>query len=72
MILFCFVFCLQETTTNTYEGHVFFFTDFKNKAKVFGRFSMDPTKVSCHALCPMFDGRPTNDGYLLLYYMPSP
>jgi hypothetical protein len=35
----------QETTTNTYEGHVFYFTDFDNKEIVYGRFRMHKNQV---------------------------
>lgn len=31
----------QETTTNTYEGHVFYFTEANNKAKELARFTMN-------------------------------
>lgn len=36
----------QETTTNTYKGHVFFFTDFKDKSKVYARYTMKADQVS--------------------------
>lgn len=35
----------QETTTNTYEGHVFFFTDYRNKLKEIARFTMTKDTV---------------------------
>eukprot|EP01034_Spumella_vulgaris_P031088 gene31088-38420_t len=35
----------QETTTNTYNGHVFFFTEFGNRDNELARFTMDPDKV---------------------------
>jgi prolyl 4-hydroxylase len=35
----------QETTTNTYEGHEFFFTDYHNKDKVYARFRMHSGQV---------------------------
>jgi hypothetical protein len=36
----------QETTTNTYEGHEFFFTDYDNKRKVYARFRMQSGQVT--------------------------
>jgi hypothetical protein len=36
---------LQETTTNTYNGHVFFFTEFGNRDNELARFTMNPNKV---------------------------
>lgn len=35
----------QETTTNTYNGHVFFFTDFNDKSKVYARYTMKADQV---------------------------
>lgn len=35
----------QETTTNTYEGHEFFFTDYYDKNKVYSRFRMHSDQV---------------------------
>jgi hypothetical protein len=35
----------RETTTNTYEGHVFIFTEKGNRNKEIVRFTMDPEKV---------------------------
>ena len=35
----------QETTTNTYAGHVFYFTVAGHKDQVLARFTMDPNKV---------------------------
>jgi len=35
----------KETTTNTYEGHVFYFTEKDNKKNVLARFTMDKTRV---------------------------
>lgn len=36
----------QETTTNTYEGHVFFVTELGHKDKVIARFTMVKEKVN--------------------------
>ncbi len=36
----------QETTTNTYEGHEFFFTDYQDKSKIYARFRMESGTVS--------------------------
>jgi len=35
----------QETTTNTYEGHVFYFTVAGHKDQVLARFTMNPNQV---------------------------
>lgn len=35
----------QETTTNTYEGHVFFFTEYGNKKNELARYTMSPNQV---------------------------
>ena len=36
----------KEYTINTYVGHVFFFTDMKDKTKEYGRFVMKADQVS--------------------------
>jgi hypothetical protein len=36
----------KESTTNTYEGHVFFFTEPGDKSKELARFTMDADRVS--------------------------
>lgn len=40
-----FEFEMKETTTNTYEGHVFFFTEYDNRNKEVARFTMSPDQV---------------------------
>jgi hypothetical protein len=44
----------QETTTSTYEGHVFFFTVSGNKSEEVGRFKMEKNQVSFVALMNSF------------------
>ena len=40
----------KETTTNTYEGHVFYFTEPGDKSKELARFTMDKNVV-CSCCC---------------------
>ena len=38
----------RETTTNTYEGHVFYFTQASNKSNEIARVLISKNQVSCH------------------------
>jgi hypothetical protein len=35
----------QESTINTYEGHVFYFTNAKNKSQEYARYTMSKDQV---------------------------